>query len=131
MFKIKYTPENIIALIGIILIQFALIPSHINGHFPDISLPLLIFAGLLCYLYKAIIDKDPIYILSNAIGLTLNGLMIIRILMGGWDELITSRYNLITLGYIGAPIFARYLPPYIIHNFLSMSTILLLFSNNS
>ena len=83
MIKIKYTPENIIALIGIILIQFALIPSHINGHFPDISLPLLIFAGLICYLYKAIIDKDPIYILSNAIGLTLNGLMIIRILMGG------------------------------------------------
>ena len=83
MFKIKYTPENIIALIGIILIQFALIPSHINGHFPDISLPLLIFAGLICYHYKAIIDADWIYILSNSIGLLLNGSMIIRILIQG------------------------------------------------
>ena len=80
--QIKITPENIIALIGIIFIQFALIPSHISGHFPDISLPIFIFSGLLCYLYKAIIDADWIYILSNSIGLLLNGSMIIRILMG-------------------------------------------------
>ena len=52
--KIKFTPENILAIIGIILIQGALLPSHISGHFPDISLPIFIFAGLLCYLYKAI-----------------------------------------------------------------------------
>ena len=80
--QIKITPENILALIGIILIQGALLPSHISGHFPDISLPIFIFAGLLCYLYKAIIDADWIYILSNSIGLLLNGSMIIRILMG-------------------------------------------------
>jgi hypothetical protein len=80
--KIKFTPENIIALIGIIFIQFALIPSHISGNFPEISLPILIFAGLLCYLYKAIIDADWVYILSNCIGLLLNGSMIIRILIG-------------------------------------------------
>ena len=81
--KIKFTPENILALIGIILIQGALLPSHISGHFPDISLPIFIFAGLLCYLYKAIIDADWIYILSNSIGLLLNGSMIIRILIQG------------------------------------------------
>jgi hypothetical protein len=81
--KIKITPENILALIGIILIQGALLPSHISGHFPDISLPIFIFAGLLCYLYKAIIDADWIYILSNSIGLLLNGSMIIRILIQG------------------------------------------------
>ena len=80
--KIKFTPENILALIGIILIQGALLPSHISGHFPDISLPIFIFAGLLCYLYKAIIDADYVYILSNSIGLLLNGSMIIRILIG-------------------------------------------------
>jgi len=81
--KIKITPENILALIGIILIQGALLPSHISGHFPDISLPIFIFAGLLCYLYKAIIDADWVYILSNSIGLLLNGSMIIRILIQG------------------------------------------------
>ena len=81
--KIKITPENILALIGIILIQGALLPSHISGHFPDISLPIFIFSGLLCYLYKAIIDADWIYILSNSIGLLLNGSMIIRILIQG------------------------------------------------
>ena len=81
--KIKFTPENILALIGIILIQGALLPSHISGHFPDISLPIFIFAGLLCYLYKAIIDADYVYILSNSIGLLLNGSMIIRILIQG------------------------------------------------
>ena len=81
--KIKFTPENILALIGIILIQGALLPSHISGHFPDISLPIFIFLGLLCYLYKAIIDADWIYILSNSIGLLLNGSMIIRILIQG------------------------------------------------
>ena len=81
--KIKITPENILALIGIILIQGALLPSHISGHFPDISLPIFIFLGLLCYLYKAIIDADWIYILSNSIGLLLNGSMIIRILIQG------------------------------------------------
>ena len=81
--KIKFTSENILALIGIILIQGALLPSHISGHFPDISLPIFIFAGLLCYLYKAIIDADWIYILSNSIGLLLNGSMIIRILIQG------------------------------------------------
>ena len=80
--KIKFTTENKIALIGIIFIQFALIPSHIKGHFPDISLPIFVIAGLLCYLYKAIIDNDWVYILSNCIGLLLNGSMIVRILMG-------------------------------------------------
>tara|TARA_B100000929_G_C15299599_1_gene349921 strand:- start:115 stop:366 length:252 start_codon:yes stop_codon:yes gene_type:complete len=83
MIKINYTLENAIALVGIILIQGALLPSHLSGHFPHWSLPALIFAGLLCYLYKALVDKDPVYILSNCIGLALNGSMIIRILMGG------------------------------------------------
>ena len=79
---ITYTSENIVALIGLGLVQGALIPSHIYGTYPDISLPALICAGLCCYLYKAIIDGDAVYILSNTIGLLLNGSMIIRILIG-------------------------------------------------
>ena len=79
--KDQFTKRNIIAAFGILLIQGALLPSHLSGHFPDLSLPVLIFLGLLCYLYKALLDNDWVYILSNVIGLTLNGLMIIRILI--------------------------------------------------
>ena len=80
--KTKITTRDSIALVGIILIQGALLPSHISGNFPDITLPIFIFLGLLCYMYKAILDNDYVYILSNSIGLFLNGSMIIRILIG-------------------------------------------------
>ena len=79
----RFTARNVIAVIGIFLIQGALLPSHLTGHFPDLSLPVLIFGGLLCYMVKAILDRDPVYVLSNTIGLILNGLMIARILMAG------------------------------------------------
>ena len=79
--KDQFTKRNIIAAMGILLIQGALLPSHLSGHFPDLSLPVLIFLGLICYMYKALLDNDWVYILSNTIGLTLNGLMIIRILI--------------------------------------------------
>tara|TARA_Y100000310_G_C20308451_1_gene635070 strand:+ start:139 stop:408 length:270 start_codon:yes stop_codon:yes gene_type:complete len=80
--KTKINTRDLIAVLGIILIQGALIPSHISGHFPDISLPIFIFLGLICYMIKAILDNDWVYILSNSIGLFLNGSMIIRILLG-------------------------------------------------
>ena len=80
--KTEVTTRDLIALLGIILIQGALLPSHISGNFPDISLPIFIFLGLICYMVKAILDNDWVYILSNSIGLFLNGSMIIRILLG-------------------------------------------------
>jgi len=83
MIKINITKENFVGVVGILLIQGALIPSHLTGEFPPLSLPVLIFLGLCCYMYKALIDNDWVYMLSNGIGLTLNGLMIIRILIGG------------------------------------------------
>ncbi len=81
MIKIKYTKENWIALIGLCLIQGALLPSHFTGEFPPLSLPCLVFSGLLCYRYKALVDGDVVYIISNSIGLFLNGLMIGRIIL--------------------------------------------------
>ena len=76
----KISTENFIAVLGIFLIQGALIPSHFSGQFPPLSLPTLVFLGLCCYMYKAIKDNDWVYILSNSIGLTLNLTMIIRII---------------------------------------------------
>jgi hypothetical protein len=83
MIQPKITTENLVAVLGIVLIQGALLPSHLSGVFPPLSLPTLVFLGLCCYMYKAVIDGDWVYILSNGIGLTLNGLMIIRIVIGG------------------------------------------------
>ena len=80
---INFTKENVTALIGIVLIQGALLPSHFSGHLPHISLPSLVFLGLCCYMYKGIVDRDFVYITSNGIGMVLNGSMIIRILIGG------------------------------------------------
>ena len=80
---INFTRSNVIALAGIALIQGALLPSHFNGHLPHITLPALVFLGLCCYMYKGIVDRDFVYILSNGIGMVLNGSMIIRILIGG------------------------------------------------
>ena len=82
MIKINLTIENFIACLGILLIQGALLPSHFTGDFPPLSLPVMVFLGLCCYLYKAIIDKEWVYLLSNGIGLALNGSMIVRILLG-------------------------------------------------
>ena len=82
MVKIKLTIRDAIAVLGILLIQGALLPSHISGNFPDITLPIFIFLGLICYMVKALLDNDWVYILSNSIGLFLNGSMIIRILLG-------------------------------------------------
>ena len=79
--KINLTLENFIACLGIILIQGALIPSHFSGIFPPLSLPVLVFLGLCCYFYKAVVDQDWVYLLSNSIGLALNGSMIIRIIL--------------------------------------------------
>ena len=73
--------ENIIAVLGIALIQGALLPSHIMGDLPHWSLPAMIFVGLCCYMYKAFIDDDWVYKLSNGIGMFLNGSMLIRIFM--------------------------------------------------
>ena len=82
MIQPKISTENFIAVLGICLIQGALIPSHFTGEFPPLSLPCLVFSGLCCYMYKAIVDGDWVYMLSNGIGISLNGLMIIRIIIG-------------------------------------------------
>ena len=79
--SINWTREDMIAVLGILLIQGALLPSHINGNFPHWSLPALIFLGLCCYMYKAFIDDDWVYKLSNGIGMVLNISMLIRIFL--------------------------------------------------
>jgi hypothetical protein len=60
--------------IGLILIQSATIPTIINRIFdPTVAMPpldmvALIWAGLLLFLIRALIQKDMLYIVSNSIG---------------------------------------------------------------
>ena len=79
--QINFTRENVVGIAGIALIQGALLPSHFSGHLPHITLPTLVFLGLCCYMYKGIVDRDFVYILSNGIGMVLNASMIIRIII--------------------------------------------------
>ena len=72
-------PENKIAVMGILLIQLALLPSNWTGDLPHISLPIMLLMGLCCYMYKAIKDQDIVYLLSNLIGMTMNTITLIRI----------------------------------------------------
>ena len=74
-------PENKIAVLGILLIQFALLPSNWTGDLHHISLPIMLLMGLCCYMYNAIKDQDVIYFGSNLIGLSLNTITLIRILI--------------------------------------------------
>lgn len=42
---------------------------------------LMVWAGLLLFLWKAVVDKDLLYIVSNAIGFALNSALLAVILL--------------------------------------------------
>ena len=74
--------EDKVGFVGLVIVQGALLPSHFSGSFPHWSLPLGICCGLLCYQYRAWVQRDMVYTIGNITGLTLNGLMLIRIMVG-------------------------------------------------
>lgn len=68
--------KNYIGWIGMALLQFNSIPAILaavndGSRFP-IATILLTIAGMACYTYRAIVDKDALYITGNLIGLTGN-----------------------------------------------------------
>ena len=73
--------EDKIAYLGLVMVQGSLLPSHFIGTMPHWSLPTGICLGLLCYQYRAWKQKDMVYSIGNLIGLTLNGSMLIRIIL--------------------------------------------------
>ena len=77
--KRKIPKEDKVAYVGLILIQLALLPSHFSTTLPHYSLPLMVFIGLICYQYRAFIQRDMVYTLGNIVGLIMNGSMLIRI----------------------------------------------------
>jgi hypothetical protein len=77
--KRKTPREDKIAYFGMVWIQFALLPSHFSTDLPHYSLPLMVFIGLICYQYRAWVQRDKVYTIGNSIGLVLNASMLIRI----------------------------------------------------
>ena len=77
--KRKIPKEDWVAYVGMVCIQFALAPSHLSTDLPHYSLPLMVFIGLICYQYRAFIQRDRVYTIGNAVGLLMNGSMLIRI----------------------------------------------------
>jgi len=74
--------EDKIGMVGLVTIQGSLLPSHFQGTFPHWSLPAGICLGLMCYQYRAWVQRDLLYTIGNVVGLTLNGLMLLRIAIG-------------------------------------------------
>ena len=79
--KRKIPIQDKVAYIGLLLIQLALLPSHFSATLPHYSLPLMVFLGLICYQYRAYVQRDMVYTIGNTIGLILNGSMLIRIFL--------------------------------------------------
>ena len=71
--------EDRVAYVGLVCVQLALLPSFFSTDLPHYSLPLMVFMGLICYQYRAFIQRDMVYTLGNTIGLIMNGSMLIRI----------------------------------------------------
>ena len=67
---------------GMFLIHGATIPvtmSNILGYsnkLPPLSMVLLVWAGLALFLWRAIEQKDLLYIVSNSIGFALNSVLL-------------------------------------------------------
>jgi hypothetical protein len=72
---------------GVALLQGATLPpmvSHIRhpeaGGLPPLTMVLMVWAGLLCYFYRAVVGRDKVYMVSNGIGLLLNAVLMAMII---------------------------------------------------
>ena len=77
--KKRIPKEDKVAYVGLVCVQLALLPSFFSTDLPHYSLPLMVFMGLICYQYRAYVQRDMVYTIGNTIGLILNGSMLIRI----------------------------------------------------
>ena len=77
--KKRIQTEDKVAYIGLCCVQLALLPSFFSSDLPHFSLPLTVFLGLICYQYRAWVQRDMVYTIGNTIGLILNASMLFRI----------------------------------------------------
>jgi len=73
--------------IGMVLIHGATIPTSLavimgwSDHLPPIDMILMVWVGLLLFFFRALARFDWLYLVSNAIGFTLNTIILALILM--------------------------------------------------
>ena len=78
---------NWLGYIGICLIQGATLPSRIanllgwSHELPPLSMTLLVWAGLLCFLIRSIHAKQTLYIISEGVGFGLQTVMLALIVL--------------------------------------------------
>ena len=77
--KKRIPTEDKVGYIGLCCVQLARLPSFFSTDLPHFSLPLMVFLGLICYQYRAWVQRDMVYTIGNTIGLILNCSMLIRI----------------------------------------------------
>ena len=82
MMKYEKLISNIAGWGGMILIQSSTLPVTYNilkgtaTHIPPLSMIMLVWAGIILYLIRAVIQRDIVHITSNTIGfLTQSALM--------------------------------------------------------
>jgi len=73
--------------IGMVLIHGATIPTSLavimgwSDHLPPLDMILMVWVGLLLFFFRALARFDWLYLVSNAIGFTLNTIILALILM--------------------------------------------------
>ena len=58
--KKRIPTEDKVAYIGLCCVQLALLPSFFSTDLPHFSLPLMVFLGLICYQYRAWVQRDMV-----------------------------------------------------------------------
>ena len=88
--------------IGMILIHGATLPTTLgvimgySDKVPPFSMVVLIWSGLMLFLFRAIVQKDMLYIVSNAVGFFFNSILLALIVfkLGDcYDERIDTYYS--------------------------------------
>ena len=80
--------SNLCGWVGMILIHGATAPTSISAimgwstHLPPLYFVLMIWSGLFLFLVNSIIQRNTLYIVSNAIGFSLNSLLLSLIAFG-------------------------------------------------
>jgi uncharacterized protein with PQ loop repeat len=73
--------KNLIGWVGMAMLQFNSIPAIFsaveNGAKYPLATIVLTIIGLSCYMYRAIIDNDKLYIVGNTIGLVGNLILLL------------------------------------------------------
>ena len=68
--------------VGMILIHGATLPTTLgvilgySDKVPPVSMVILVWTGLMLFLFRAIVQKDTLYIVSNALGFFFNSILV-------------------------------------------------------